>query len=379
MPTNLPPQARAVYEEYQNATDPGEKIKKLEEYLSLIPKHKGTENLREQVKKKLAKLRVKKEKKKKKGTKTTQLFTVPKKLDVQLPFFGVPECGKSSLFKVLTGAMPKIGKRTRVPHQGAFYFQGVGIQIVDLPPIFSTDLRATPHGTELMGIARNADLLCLVLDLSQSISWQWETLIESFKEARIKLKAKKPPVTFKELKKGGIRIFGIDYLPLDERELREIISSAGISNCVFEAYGELSREETLNTISRDISRKPAIIVGTKADISGSKSGLEKLESITDLPIVVTSSTLEKGITSLGKMVIERLNLIRVWTSSGDRKRAVVLKKGATVKDAAEKIHSSFAENLRYAKVTRKGAKVERKRVGADFQLQDNDQITFTLE
>ncbi len=379
MPTNVPPQAKAIYEEYLQAEKTAEKIAKLEEYLSVIPKHKGTENLIKRVKRKIAKLKVKKEKAKKKGAKTVHLFTVPKKLDVQLPLFGTPQVGKSSVFKMLTGAKPQVGSRTRFPHQGAFYFKGVGCQVIDLPPLFSPSLRETPHGTELMGIARNADLIFLVIDLSQSISWQYKTVNGAFAEAGIELKAKESPITFKEVKKGGIRLYGMDYVPIDKGELKQIIRSAGVSNCIFEAHRAVSREQVINVISRDISRKQAIIVATKADLLGSEAGLTKLKDVTDLPLVVTSAYLERGRQKLGDKVIEVLNLMRVWTKPEKSKRAIVLKRGATVRDAAEKIHSSFASNLKFARITRKGVKVEKKRVGEDFTLHDGDHIKFVMK
>lgn len=378
MPANLPPQARAAYAEYQEAERIEEKIKKLKKYLSLIPKHKGTENLVEQVRKKLAKLRVKKRKQKKKSAKKTQIFTVPKQLDVQLPLFGLPQTGKSRLFKVLTGANPSIGERTRRPHQGAFYFEGVGIQIVDLPPFFSNNLEETPHGKSMMGIARNADLVCLTIDLSQAISWQYETLTNAFEDAGIELRSSDPPpIKFKELREGGIRLFGMDYVPMDTEELREIIQSVGVSNCLFEAYGKVSEEEVIEKISEDVYRKPALIVGTKADLPGSETGMEEIKKVTELPIIPTSAALKKGIKKLGTKIIEILDLVRIWTEK-DSKRAIVLKDGATVEDAAKKIHSRFTD-LKYAKLTRKGAKVEKKRVGKDFHLKDGDQLEFVLD
>lgn len=57
MPANLPPEAQHKWREVSEARRPEEKIKKLKEFLSLVPKHKGTENLRAQVKRKIAKLR----------------------------------------------------------------------------------------------------------------------------------------------------------------------------------------------------------------------------------------------------------------------------------------------------------------------------------
>ena len=53
MPTNLPPQIADLEKKYLQAETTSEKIKALEEYLSAIPKHKGTEKLRMQIKTKL--------------------------------------------------------------------------------------------------------------------------------------------------------------------------------------------------------------------------------------------------------------------------------------------------------------------------------------
>ena len=54
MPTNLPPQIADLEKKYLQAETTSEKIKALEEYLSAIPKHKGTERLRSQIKTKLS-------------------------------------------------------------------------------------------------------------------------------------------------------------------------------------------------------------------------------------------------------------------------------------------------------------------------------------
>ena len=56
MPTNLPPQCKTLERKYLEAETLPEKIKTLEEYYSAIPKHKGTERLRSQIKRKLSKL-----------------------------------------------------------------------------------------------------------------------------------------------------------------------------------------------------------------------------------------------------------------------------------------------------------------------------------
>ncbi|MEM1710149.1 MAG: GTP-binding protein, partial [Sulfolobales archaeon] len=43
MVTNLPAEAKAKWVKYSDAKTPEEKLKALQEFLSAIPKHKGTE------------------------------------------------------------------------------------------------------------------------------------------------------------------------------------------------------------------------------------------------------------------------------------------------------------------------------------------------
>ena len=65
MPTNLTPEYADLEKKYLKAKTLVEKVNALQEYLSAIPKHKGTEKLRSQVKTKLSKLRMELEKEEK--------------------------------------------------------------------------------------------------------------------------------------------------------------------------------------------------------------------------------------------------------------------------------------------------------------------------
>ncbi|MEM3356351.1 MAG: GTP-binding protein, partial [Candidatus Bathyarchaeia archaeon] len=64
MPTNLPAEAKRKWAEVSAARNPREKIQLMQEFLSLVPKHKGTAKLCAQVKKQMAVLRREMEEKK---------------------------------------------------------------------------------------------------------------------------------------------------------------------------------------------------------------------------------------------------------------------------------------------------------------------------
>ena len=57
MPANLPPEYFEVERRYREAKAPAEKVKALEEMLAVIPKHKGTDKLRADFRRRLSKLK----------------------------------------------------------------------------------------------------------------------------------------------------------------------------------------------------------------------------------------------------------------------------------------------------------------------------------
>ena len=56
MPTNLPPDYYDIEERYRAATTNEEKIEYLNEMMAVIPKHKGTDKLRADLRRRLSKL-----------------------------------------------------------------------------------------------------------------------------------------------------------------------------------------------------------------------------------------------------------------------------------------------------------------------------------
>ena len=384
MPTNLPAEAEVAYQKYLEAKTLEEKIRALEDYISKIPKHKGTEKLLKQAKRTLTKLKLEFEKRKEvsKRRSGVSAFSISKEEDIMLTLIGLTGVGKTSLFAYLTQAKITHPKTTITPNVGVMHYKGVSIQIVDLPPIFSENIDSTPNGRSIMAVARSGDVIGLVIDLSQDVEWQYNTLIKALKNAYIIVDRPKPPIRFEKLRKGGIQITGLDYSPLSAEELEELIRSSGVSNCLFDIYGPVDEEDIFNVLNRRTIFKKGIIIGTKGDIEGTKRNAEILKSIQNkLPVVPTSAYLGVGKELLGETLLKTLDVIRVWTrkKSGIAERPLVLPRGATVRDAAERIHSEFLKNFKYAVVERESSKVKRMRVGLGFKLEDGDVLYIQLE
>ncbi len=160
MPANLTPEYLAAEEEYRRAQTREEKIAALERMLATIPKHKGTEKLQAEIKRKLAHAR--KEAPKKGAAHAIPFYVIRREGAGQVALVGPPNSGKSQLVCSLTHARPEVAAypfTTRVPVPGMLYFEDVPIQLVDLPPI-------SPEYSEpwLPQAIRNASLSVLVVD-----------------------------------------------------------------------------------------------------------------------------------------------------------------------------------------------------------------------
>ena len=134
MPANLPPECRVLERKYFEAETVPEKIKALENYHAAIPKHKGTERLRAQIKRGISKLRLELEERKKQKARMSLAEGVG-----QVVILGASNAGKSSLLQTLTNASLAISDHpftTTKPIPGMVIFEDVQIQLLEAPALY---------------------------------------------------------------------------------------------------------------------------------------------------------------------------------------------------------------------------------------------------
>lgn len=328
MPANLPPQYREAEAKLKTARTPEEKIAILQEMLAIMPKHKGTDHLKADLRSRISKLEHLRSSKKTRARGDSR-FMLEKEGAAQVAVVGPPNCGKSSLVSALTNAPVEVAAypfTTGFPTPGMMDYEDIGIQIVDLPPITRDFLQWWQTA-----LIRSADLTVLVCDLaSDSFLEDAEMVIERLDNSRISLTNRVP----------------------EQKEIGR-------------AY------------------KPAIIVASKLDVENSEHRLvllkEKFQE--EFAVLAVSTETGEGIEVLPGAIFSKLRIVRVYTKPPGKPPStadpIILPKGSTVKDAAKSIHKDFSRRMKYTRKWGKGA-FDGQRVEKDHVLEDGDILEFHI-
>jgi len=304
MPANLTPDYFKAEKWFKEAQTTEEKILALEKMLAVIPKHKGTDHMCADIKKKIS--HFKDSASKKSGTgKTFDIFHVPKSGAAQIVMIGTPNSGKSSIVAALTKANVTIAEyphSTSTPTPGMVTFEDIKIQLVDMPPI-TADYAAPGQ----VGTYRNCDQIAIVIDLSADIEPQLTPCLDFLHSHSL---------------------------------------LADKNNDQADAEG--------NALGKD-----AFFLCTKSD-SAAPNALEKLNSLSpkQLPTIVTSTETFEGIEELPQNLFTQSGKIRVYTKKphvkAELKDPFTLPAGSTVMDLAKTIHRELAEKFKSARIWGKG-------------------------
>jgi ribosome-interacting GTPase 1 len=335
MPANLTPEYRAAEAAFRSARDPGERLEWLREMLRVMPKHKGTDHLQGDIKRRIKELSEELERPRKGGGRGGPALVVRPEGAAQLALIGPPNAGKSSLHARLTGSGAHVAPypfTTLHPEPGMMPHEDVHFQLVDLPAV------SPEHSVPwLAGALQMADAALLVVALDERDSLdQIEGVHRVLRDKRVGLTGRWEP-------------------DADMRDETEADDPFAI-------------------------RLPTLLIASKADrVAEPDAELRALLDVAELsyPALAVSATTGLGLGAIGAWLFDHLGLVRVYTKApgrgATRDRPFILRRGQTVEHVARLVHKDLARSLKYARVWGRSG-FDGQHVGREHRLADRDVV-----
>jgi len=324
MAVNLTPQYLEAEAEYKKAQTAEERLACLKKMWTLVPKHKASEKLQAELKKKMADLREEIDHERKHPKKVGVSYKIPKQGAGQYVILGAPNTGKSQLLCKLTRATPEVAAypfTTREPHAGMMEWEDVRVQLIDTPPVTADYLEGY-----VQSMVRSADAVLLMVDLGDDEGpFAAEAVLEKLAHTKTQLVGQIPTAT---------------------------------------------DDPTIHYTR-------TLLVANKLDAAGAD---ERLAVVRDLfgarfPIHAISAETGAGVPELRDAIYSFLNVIRVYTQKPGKKPDMhspfTCPAGSTVIELAAIVHRDFADSLKSARLWGVGA-YPGQAVQRDHVLHDRD-------
>lgn len=331
MPTNLPPEYYRIEKLYKEATDQAEKIELLEEMMSKIPKHKGTDHLRADLRRKLSKMKASSQGSKKGASRHASNYNFSKEGAGQIVVVGAPNVGKSSLVASQTNADPEVSPApftTWTPTPGMMAIENIRVQLIDTPPLNRDYIEA-----DMFNLLRKCDLILVMVDLHADPINQLEETLAILTEQRI------------------------------------------VPEHLADHYQDVTRRYFYKT---------CLVVANKCDDESDDEIYEIFRQLWegDCPMVSVSVSTGRNLDALKNAIFQKLGIMRVYSQApGEIARLdlpFVLPIGSSVEAFAAKVHQDFAENMKSARVWGKSAAFEGQTVSREHILQDGDIVELNM-
>jgi ribosome-interacting GTPase 1 len=326
MAVNLTPQYHEAEEEYRRAQTNEEKLACLQKMWRELPKHKASEKLQAELKRKISDLQSQVEHDKKHPKKGGVSYKIPRQGAGQIVIVGAPNSGKSQLLTRLTKATPEVAPypfTTHEPHAGMMDWEDSRVQLVDTPPVTGDFLE--PY---IGSLIRAADGCLLLVDLADDDGpFAAEAVV---------------------VKLASVKTMLIGQTPAESADLT-------------------------------VHHGRTLLGANKIDAEGAADRLAVVSEMfgSRFPIHEFSAMHGTGLEELRAALYQILNVIRIYAKApgkpADMTAPFTVPVGSTVQQFAGRVHKDFEHNLKSARIWGTGV-FDGQPVGREHVLHDKDVV-----
>ena len=359
-----------------------DRIRKIEEEITKTPYNKATSHHIGKLKAKISKLREESIKRSSSSTKGRG-FTLKKSGDSTVVLVGFPSVGKSTILNQITNAQSKIGAyefTTLDVIPGVMEYRGAQIQIFDIPGIIAGASKGKGRGREILSVARNADLIVMVLDVFNS--HHRKLILDELLNIGIRTNQNAPDITVKRRKIGGVKVAStVPLTHMDSKTIRSIINEYGVHSADVLIREDVTIDRFIDSLDNSIVYTPLLMVVNKIDLADT-SYLKKLQEKMPEALYIAA---DKGtmMDELKEEIFNRLKLIRIYMKpqgqKADLEEPLIVRKGSTVEDVAGRLHRDFLKNFRHSKIWGSSVKFPGQKVGLDHVMEDKDVLRIIIK
>ncbi len=350
-----------------------EQIAAIEQEIRDTPYNKATQAHLGRLKAKIARL---KERQETKGSQKGDGYAPKKAGDATCVLVGYPSVGKSTLLNMLTNARSPVGAydfTTLDVIPGAMVHNGAHIQVLDVPGLVGGAAVGRGRGKEVISVVRNADLILIVIDVFHE--WQLSVLKAELHDAGIRINEHPPNVAVLKRARGGIVITRVvRSSKLDDATIKAILQDFRIHNADVIIKEDIDMDQFVDTLMPSRRYIPAIIVVNKIDQREDPVGFGDIQV-----------SAEKGthIDALKDLIFQKLDFMRIYLKppgrAPDTESPLIMRRHATVGDVCAALHGDIRRRFRYAQVWGKTVRHPGQRVGAEYELVDDDIVTIIAQ
>lgn len=360
-----------------------EKIEAIKEEMSKTQINKATEHHLGLLKAKLAKLRKEMEetKEKKVGRAKGESYDVRRAGDATVVIIGLPSVGKSTLLNRLTNAKSKIGSYqfttlTVVP--GMMEYGGAKIQILDLPGIIEGASSGKGLGKRVLSVARNADLVLLVLDVFNPN--HEDVLKKELRNIGIRIDEKPPDVVIEKTGAGGISVTAqVELTKISEKLIKDILRVYDVHNARIMVREDITDEQLIDVLAANRTYVQSLTVLNKIDLVN-QGFINEIKGGLKTDFIPISADADLNIEALKQAIFNKLSFIRIYmrpkNGEPDYEEPLVTRNGSTVLEVCNKIHRNMKNEFKYAMIWGSSAKFGGQKVGINHMLHDEDVLTI---